>query len=416
MNKWSNNSAIEESKKYYSRSEFKYKCNSAYRYLIKNGLIGICHWLKSPKKDNSSLVIDYIDKCKEKYKNSFDYSEIDVNNIDSVSKTKVSIRCTEHGIFYQSLYQHLHSVNPCPLCRNHLYMKKENNKNKTIIDDSIEEGIIYCYSDKENGKKYIGQTIREERRKKSHLRGLSVFDKILQKKSINNFTYEVLFRVKEKRSKISEILNVKEKYYIKLFNTLVPNGYNISEGGGSVLWMVGYKPTEETRQKLSTSHLGKKNPMKGKHYSKEVREAIHKKWCVTMKAKYNNGYIAQRKSISFYKKVDNKVELIGIFPNGKMIERQFGICNKQISYCINKKKQLDDKYLFIHTDKYSDSLIETILKSPSVITKHGEKQVITEDGRVMLLKDAVKMYGKHVAEVCNGKRKQTKGIAFKWKY
>lgn len=43
MNKWTNNTAIEESKKYNSRSEFKYKSNSAYRYLIKNGLIGICH-------------------------------------------------------------------------------------------------------------------------------------------------------------------------------------------------------------------------------------------------------------------------------------------------------------------------------------------------------------------------------------
>ena len=244
---------------------------------------------------------------------------------------------------------------------------------------------------------------------------MSLFDKILQKKSINNFTYDVLFRVKEKRSKISDILNVKEKYYIKLFNTLVPNGYNISEGGGSVLWMVGYKATEETKQKLSTSHLGKKNPMKGKHYSKEVKEAIYKKLHAIMNAKYSNGYVAQRKNISFYKKVDDKVELIGIFPNGKLIERQFGICNKQISYCINKKRLLYDKYVFIHTDEYSDSLIETILKSPSVISRSTEKQVITGDGRVMLLKDAVKMYGKHVTEVCNGKRKQTKGITFSWK-
>lgn len=179
--------------------------------------------------------------------------------------------------------------------------------------------------------------------------------------------------------------------------------------------MVGYKPTEETRLKLRTSHLGKKNPMKGKHYSKEVRKMIYKNFHTTMKAKYSNGYIAQRKNISFYKKVDDKVELIGIFPNGKLIERQFGICNKQISYCINKKRLLDDKYVFIHTDEYSDGLIVSILKSPSVISRSTEKQVITEDWKIMLLKDAVKMYGKHVAEVCNGKRKQTKGITFSWK-
>jgi hypothetical protein len=182
MNKWTNNTAIEESKKYNCRSEFKYKSNSAYRYLIKNGLIDICHWLKRSKKDNSSLVVDYVVKCKQKYGDLFDYSEIDVNNVNSVSKTKVPIRCIEHGIFHQSLYQHLHSVNPCPLCYKHLNIKKRKNKIKTIIDDRIEEGVIYCYTDKENGKKYIGQTIREERRKKkSFKRSVRIRQNITEK-------------------------------------------------------------------------------------------------------------------------------------------------------------------------------------------------------------------------------------------
>lgn len=162
MNKWTNNTAIEESKKYNSRSEFKRKSNSAYRYLIKNGLIDICHWLKKPKKDNSSLVIDYVDKCKQKYGYLFDYSEIDVNNIDSVSKTKVPIRCKEHGVFYQTLYSHLNSIScPCPLCRNGIHIKKQGNKSpiETTIKDTFEEGIIYCYTDKQNGKQYIGKTM-----------------------------------------------------------------------------------------------------------------------------------------------------------------------------------------------------------------------------------------------------------------
>jgi hypothetical protein len=48
-------------------------------------------------------------------------------------------------------------------------------------------------------------------------------------------------------------LNELEKYHIAAQGTLVPNGYNLTMGGeGSV----GWSPSEETRTKISVSHMG----------------------------------------------------------------------------------------------------------------------------------------------------------------
>lgn len=93
-------------------------------------------------------------------------------------------------------------------------------------------GYIYKYTSP-NGKNYIGQTINSlKERAKSLIDGrgykkCSVFWKAIQKYGWKNFKVEILEEVKV------EELNNKEKYYISLFNSLVPNGYNLTTGGES---------------------------------------------------------------------------------------------------------------------------------------------------------------------------------------
>jgi hypothetical protein len=50
-----------------------------------------------------------------------------------------------------------------------------------------------------------------------------------------------------------EEMNLKEEIYIKLFNSMVPNGYNLISGGNNRL------ASEETKRKMSISQKGIKN-------------------------------------------------------------------------------------------------------------------------------------------------------------
>jgi group I intron endonuclease len=61
-----------------------------------------------------------------------------------------------------------------------------------------------------------------------------------------------------------EELNIKEIFYIRQFNTLAPNGYNLTEGGE------GLHISEQTRAKLSKASLGRKHTDEAKRKISEA--------------------------------------------------------------------------------------------------------------------------------------------------
>ena len=103
--------------------------------------------------------------------------------------------------------------------------------------------IIYKYTNKINGKQYIGQTIRGfDLRHYEHIRGdKSYFDRAINKYGIENFEWEILYVASN-----TEELNEKEIELIQKHNTLKPNGYNVTLGGGS---FNGYSPSEKQKKK-----------------------------------------------------------------------------------------------------------------------------------------------------------------------
>mgnify|MGYP003498005567 CR=1 FL=1 len=87
---------------------------------------------------------------------------------------------------------------------------------------------IYKFTNKINGMSYIGQSTNIERRYKEHRTRKcenSLFHDAITEYGFDNFDFSVveICDIKE--------LNNKEVYYIKEYNTLFPNGYNMSEGG-----------------------------------------------------------------------------------------------------------------------------------------------------------------------------------------
>lgn len=291
----------------------------------------------------------------------------------------------------------------------------------------MRKGIIYKFTNKLNHKVYIGQTVNEKRRLNEHIKGKNsdymLIDAAMLKYGFDCFSYEILYEIIIKTKKDRETLNEKEIEYIQKYNTRTPNGYNILKGGhclsGPDNPMYGKPITEQHRKKLKVSHIGKTNAMKGKHYSDVKKKVMVKKWHKTMKEKYKNGYIPQRKNIVMFKLNKSDYEYISTFPNAKEIERLYGINNKRIHYALKRECPLDDKYFFIYNeDKENEEKLNKICKNKSIHKKEDKMvRVLNLQGiivKTIKLSEATKEFGRHVSEVCCGKRKSCKGHKFEF--
>lgn len=101
-------------------------------------------------------------------------------------------------------------------------------------------GYIYCITNSKNGKQYIGQTATTvHKRFTEHLRCARVDEespyllyRAIKKYGEENFNIETLLTIyASSRTELKEKLNEKEIYYIRIFNTYKPNGYNMTLGG-----------------------------------------------------------------------------------------------------------------------------------------------------------------------------------------
>lgn len=88
---------------------------------------------------------------------------------------------------------------------------------------------IYKITNKINNKIYIGQTVNYKRRFAEHKRQRSgnepekILYQAFSKYGIENFNFELIEEC--------ENYNEREIFWIKYYNSLVPNGYNMTEGG-----------------------------------------------------------------------------------------------------------------------------------------------------------------------------------------
>lgn len=130
--------------------------------------------------------------------------------------------------------------------------------------------FVYITTNTVNGKKYIGDHSSETLDDDYLGSGLLII-KAIKKCKKENFNRQILeqFNTKEAAFKSQE-------KYIKQYNTLVPNGYNISPKGGVGITRchssetkqkmkekakirIRYPQSEESKEKNRKSHLGKRH-------------------------------------------------------------------------------------------------------------------------------------------------------------
>jgi group I intron endonuclease len=142
---------------------------------------------------------------------------------------------------------------------------------------------VYLTTNLINGKQYVGDHTINIKEKKYYIGSGDIFLKACKKYNEENFFKEILewFETRE------EAFNAQEKY-IKQFNTLKPNGYNISPKGGhqcknSVSEETKRKisisnrskaKTDKARQNMSLSKIGKPSNSLNKIWSKESRDKL----------------------------------------------------------------------------------------------------------------------------------------------
>ena len=234
-------------------------------------------------------------------------------------------------------------------------------------------GYIYLITDTTNNMKYVGQHhYHIEGQLDPNYHGSGHIIRQIYKKRPETLKEEYI-----KTCYSEEEMNSDEQYYIKLFKTLYPNGYNLTEGGdGGIL-------CEETRKKISES-------LKGKQFSEETRRKL---------SDANKGKTLSeeaRKKMSDAKKgkpAPNKGIPMSEEARKKMSDAKKGkpSPNKGIPMSEEQKKKLSKKVLQFTLNG------EFIREWPSFAEceRNG-------------------FYGTAVCKCCQGKQKTHKG--FVWKY
>lgn len=182
-------------------------------------------------------------------------------------------------------------------------------------------GLIYKAENLINGKKYIGQTIQTLRiRKLSHMSSSKRGSDLALHRSIRKYGYKNFkWNVIEKNIKDKNILNERERYYIKYYNSFGKNGYNMDEGGTGCFKLLDLDLNEIKRlfieENLSFSKIGKVFNVDGYTIKKRLNSI----------GIYSDYY----KDLSKYKN-----EIINLFENGislKKIAKRFDVSRPLIS-------------------------------------------------------------------------------------
>lgn len=163
-------------------------------------------------------------------------------------------------------------------------------------------GYIYLVTNKINGMKYVGQSIQVDikARWNGHHSKKRTVGKILynayQKYGLNNFDYKIICIC------FDEDTDKYEEEYIKKYNTVHPNGYNLLQGGKN------RKHNSETLKHLSEIMKGEKHPQYGTKFSEERK-------------KQHSELMKGSKNPNFGKKIPREVieKRIQTIKNNKMI-------------------------------------------------------------------------------------------------
>ena len=174
-----------------------------------------------------------------------------------------------------------------------IYSKQEVEKStlQYFKNDELKEknfNFVYLTTNLINNKQYVGEHSTNDMNcntTRNYIGGGIMLKNAIKKYSKKNFKREILENFQSKK----EAFDNQEKYII-LYNTLNPNGYNISPKGGE---NIKNGVSEDTKKKISNSLSGENHPNFGKpSYNKNKKMSIES---IEKMSKSHKGHIPWNK-------------------------------------------------------------------------------------------------------------------------
>ena len=252
-------------------------------------------------------------------------------------------------------------------------------------------GYIYLITDTTNGMKYTGKHhYHIEGQLDPNYHGSGTIIKNIYKKRPETLKEEYIKTCYSEEEMCSD-----EQHYIEVFDTLWPNGYNLTKGGDGLI------PCEEIRRKMSQNHYdcsGEKHPMFGKKHSEETK----KKMSASKK-----GLQSGEKNPMFGKHHSEETKK-------KMSASKKGLQYGEKNPMFGKHHSEETKKKISNAKKGKHRSEETKKKLSKIVLQ------FTLDGELIREWPSVSECGRNgfnkgnVARCCRGELKQYKG--FRWKY
>lgn len=264
--------------------------------------------------------------------------------------------------------------------------------------------IIYKSTNKITGKVYIGQTTKNlEKRIKGHVNESKKdknrpFLSSINKYGVDNFVFEII----DFADNLNE-LNDKEIYWINFYNSVSPNGYNVTGGGQGDKTIgtkelgkrisEGLKNSEKWQTLLNDDEYLKKreekfiNSSKGKKFSSEHKEKIWEKNKERI-LKFNK---STSKKWIVVDKDNNIIRITGkeeYFINLGMDTGDVSRMSKILSQGKNRKRY-NGYYCFIDNGESDETILNIVLKLDDFYNKEYKiYNRITQETKI-LKKDEV---------------------------
>ena len=244
---------------------------------------------------------------------------------------------------------------------------------------------IYMFTNKINGKRYVGQTKNFYKRYNSHIyssydknsnRHNVPFHKAIRKYGIDNFQIDILIDNIQTKEEMNEL----EKSLICFFNTLCKNnmGYNVAEGGESGNPFAGKTDDEmaKFRDECRERNLGKK-------LSEETKKKISEK---NKKMFFSEEH---RRKINESKKGKKR--------QGEWIEKM-------------AEKKRGSK----HSEETRKKMSDSSSKKRKIIQLNKDNEIIQVWNSIKEASVFLGLDSSAIIKCCKGKLKKVGG--FKWKY
>ena len=298
----------------------------------------------------------FIKKGQELFNNKFSYYK--VIPFRSSEDDLITIICPIHGDFKTTPKAHLRSkYGNCPICsklRGEIE-KEELEKIEFKLPENFEYistpiitskdkiiGSIYMFINTINNKMYIGQTVRDnyknrfyEHKRNAQQNVQNYFYNAIRKYGYDSFKTFILFQTEElnnseeNKKLLTDILNIKEKFYIALYKSNNPTfGYNLTEGGDGVS---GYTFSKEAKQKMSNSKMG------ANHWN------------------YGNTNGTNSEAVLQF---DLDFNFIKEYPSAAEVERQLGYKSSNISRCCSNNIKTYKNYIWVRKRDYYEGYLQ----------------------------------------------------------